>query len=134
MLITRFTFRDTERLKRKKLIDQLFASGKSFYIHPFKVIWLLTANPLPSPAQVLISVGKRAMKRAVDRNSVKRQVRELYRQQKGMIGEYLIANNRHVLIGIIFTGNEILPHSLAKEKINMALARLLREMKRETEH
>jgi len=70
-----FTFRDTERLKKKKLIDQLFAKGLSFYHYPYKVVWLFSPNEQPLPAQMMVSVSRRMMKRAVDRNRVKRQVR-----------------------------------------------------------
>jgi ribonuclease P protein component len=128
-----FTFRDTERLKKKKSIDQLFANGMSFYIHPFKVIWMINETEQPSPAQVLISVGRRVMKRAVDRNRVKRQVRELYRQEKESIYAYLEEKQRYALIGIIFTGNDFLPFPVAKEKINLVMARLLKEFKRNIE-
>jgi ribonuclease P protein component len=128
-----FTFRDTERLKKKKSIDQLFANGMSFYIHPYKVIWLINETEQPSPAQVLISVSRRVMKRAVDRNRVKRQVRELYRQEKETIYAYLAEKQRYALIGIIFTGNEFLPFPVAKEKINIVMARLLKEFKRNIE-
>lgn len=128
-----FTFRDTERLKKKKLIDQLFANGMSFYSHPFKVIWLVTEVEQPSPAQVLISVSRRMMKRAVDRNRVKRQIRELYRHEKAMVYQYLEEKHKYALIGIIFAGNELLPFPNAQEKINQLMVRLLKEMKRHSE-
>jgi len=128
-----FTFRDTERLKKKKLIDQLFANGMSFYSHPFKVIWLISETEQPSRAQVLISVSRRVMKRAVDRNRVKRQVRELYRHEKEVIYDFLAEQHRYALIGIIFTGNELLPFPTAKEKINQVMVRLMKEFKRHIE-
>jgi ribonuclease P protein component len=132
-LMAGFTFRDTERLKKKKLIDQLFANGMSFYSHPFKIIWLITETGQPSAAQVLISVSRRVMKRAVDRNRVKRQVRELYRHQKSMIYEYLAEKQRSALIGIIYTGSELLPFPVAKEKINQVMVRLLKEFRKQIE-
>jgi ribonuclease P protein component len=131
--MTAFTFRKPERLNRKKLIEQLFARGSSFFIYPYKVIWLLMDAEHPYPAQVLISVSKRAMKRAVARNSVKRQIRELYRHKKHEIYAILSEKGRHALIGIIYTGSEKLPFELAEQKINQVMARLLKEMRKQLE-
>ena len=129
-----FTFREKERLKKKKLIDQLFTSGMSFFSYPFKVVWLLTESDHPYPVRVLISVSRRTMKRAVDRNRVKRQVREVYRHQKDKIYAFLEEKKQHALLGIIFTGNELLTHEQTSEKINQVMARLLKEMKKQIDH
>lgn len=124
-----FTFRKAERLSKKKLIDQLFASGRSFFIYPYKVVWLLIDldQDQPYPAQVLITASKKAMRMAVARNRVKRQTRELYRLQKHLLYDLLLEMNRHALIGIVFTANEIMPHDQASEKIKQVVERLLKE-------
>jgi ribonuclease P protein component len=74
-----YTFTKEERLCNKKLIDQLYHNGSSFLCYPFKVSWILSADPQPFPAQVLFSVSKKRYKKAVDRNLVKRRLREAYR-------------------------------------------------------
>src|SRR6266446_10214859 len=100
MTTPRFTFKKEERLSRKKLIDELFKSGSSFYLAPFRIIFappekIGTGLNLPpekvginsgetscaraAPAQVLISVSTKNFKRAVDRNKIKRLIREAYR-------------------------------------------------------
>ena len=77
-----YTFTKEERLCNKKLIDELFHNGSSFLCYPFKVSWLLTDTPQEFPAQVLLSVSKKRFKHAVDRNLLKRRIREAYRLNK----------------------------------------------------
>lgn len=75
------TFSKEERLHSKRLIDDLFRNGSSFFIYPYRVIFVRIAG---SPgAQVLLSVPKRRFPRAVHRNLLKRRMRESYRLQKG---------------------------------------------------
>jgi ribonuclease P protein component len=81
----RQTFGKAERLNSKKNIQELFAKGSSFYLHPFKVIILPTTIQKDSLHQVLVSVSKRNFKRAVDRNLIKRRMREAYRVEKSQL-------------------------------------------------
>lgn len=73
-------FPKSEKLKKEKVIKQLFSKGKSVYKYPFKLLWLpnAVAEEQTNP-QVLVSVPKRAFKKAVDRNRIKRQIKEAYR-------------------------------------------------------
>lgn len=125
-----FTFKKDERLKKKKQIEQLFSSGQSFFVYPYKVVWLMTDSDLPVPAQILVSASRRALKRAVDRNKVKRQFREVYRYNKQEIYDFLEDKEKSALIGVIYTGHEILPFEDAREKIKQLLIRLLKEIKK----
>lgn len=73
------------RLKSRKAIDQLFKDGKSFTVFPFRVIYQFTKLPVSPDAfqlQAGFSVSKRHFKKAVDRNRIKRLMREAYRLQK----------------------------------------------------
>ncbi len=75
--VVKFTFKKSERLSSKKDIQELFNNGSSFYLYPFKVITLPADTS--KLHQVLFSVPKRLFKRAVDRNLLKRRMREAYR-------------------------------------------------------
>lgn len=77
-----FGFPKEERLCSKKQIDQLFASGKRFHTHPFRLAYLTMNLPEDSrlhPVQILISVPKKKFRKAHDRNRLKRQIREAWR-------------------------------------------------------
>jgi ribonuclease P protein component len=123
-----FSFRKDEILRKKKLIDRLFTEGSAFYIYPFKIYWLETSLDTSYPAQVLISVGKRSFKRAVDRNRVKRQIREVYRIQKHDLYNKLIDNQQQGILGIIYTTNSQFETGELEIKIKAVLKRLLTEM------
>jgi ribonuclease P protein component len=128
-----FSFSKDERLSSKKSIEKLFREGSSFFIYPFKVYWLLSPKDTEYPAQVMISVGKRAFKRAVDRNKTKRRIRELYRQNKISLYEHLEPGDRRCLLAIIYTSGAHLEYPELERKIKLVFRRLLQELSSVTE-
>ncbi len=83
-----FTFRKEERLVGKSLIDKLFKGGqsRSMSAYPIRVVYSMNDRQADGvPVKVMMSVPKRCFKHAVDRNRVKRQLREAYRQNKALI-------------------------------------------------
>ncbi len=81
----RFTLGREERLKSRKLIGKLYEEGKSIKVFPLRMVYLQTEHTSNYPAQVGVSVPKRNFKRAVDRNRIKRLLRESYRKEKHTI-------------------------------------------------
>ena len=77
-----YTFRKEERLCSRKHLDLLFKNGSSFLLYPFRISYLFIDEPASIPAQVVINVPKKRYKRAVDRNLLKRRIREAYRLNK----------------------------------------------------
>ena len=121
----KYTFPKEEHLCRKKLIEDLFSKqSSSFGVYPLRIVWIKAAAPTSAPPQVLISVSKRTFKRAVDRNRLKRLIREAYRLNKYRLTEQ--PNGHEIaLLGIIFTGKEKSPLALVERKLISALLRLL---------
>lgn len=109
-------------------MDRLFAEGSTFYIYPFKIFWLPVALETPNPAQILITVGKRSFKHAVDRNRVKRQIREVYRLHKHELYNDLVKDQYQCILGIIYTTNIHLPTEQLEVKIKAVLKRLYSEL------
>lgn len=77
-----FTFNKKEKLKSKKLIDLLFSEGKSVSAFPLRLVYLPTTFEDDIFAKTGVSVSKRNFKTAVDRNRIKRLLREVYRLNK----------------------------------------------------
>tara|TARA_B100000963_G_scaffold358476_1_gene383203 strand:- start:458 stop:826 length:369 start_codon:yes stop_codon:yes gene_type:complete len=78
----KFTLEKKERLKSRKLIEKLFEEGKTIRKFPLKLIYL-TIETLPAQSnKVSFSVPKRNFKKAVDRNRIKRLLREAYRLER----------------------------------------------------
>lgn len=114
-----FTFKKHERLSSKKLIDLLFSEGHSSKAFPISIKYLNTAKV--ADTQVLISVPKKKFKRAVDRNLLKRRVREAYRQNKKILQG---APGAPYLLGIIYISDEILSFREIENKLILVLNRL----------
>jgi len=123
-----YTFTKEERLCNKKLIDGLFHSGSSFLCYPFKVSWLL--NPEQEVcAQVLFAVPKRRFKNAVDRNLIKRRIREAYRLNK-QEHFYAMLNDtgKKIVFSLGYIGKEIEPYEVIEKKMLKLLSQLCEEI------
>ncbi len=116
------TFPKAERLHSKKLIQELFEKGSSFYLYPFKVLY--GPSPVQGPHQALFSVSKRKFKRAVDRNLIKRKIREAYRLNK-----HILTSDQEqqpsLLIAYIYTGKEIPDYHFLEKRLSKSLRRLV---------
>jgi ribonuclease P protein component len=117
------TFSKSERLCSKKAIEALFKNGKSFYCHPFLVIWAYSNSDIPFPAQIAVSVSKKNFKLAVSRNLIKRRIREAYRKNKHVLYNLLNSNNKKIVFTIIYRENSIYDYQTVenaiKQMINM---------------
>jgi ribonuclease P protein component len=104
-VVSQFTFNKKERLCSQKLIEKLFSDGDSFFCFPLKVVY--SQLPLPSkyPARVAFSVSKKNVKKAVQRNRIKRLMRESYRLNKN--GFYRQISEKKVAVFFIFVGKEM---------------------------
>jgi len=124
-----YTFKKEERLCNKGLIDGLFHNGSSFLCYPFKVSWLLNAGPQPACAQVLFAVSKRRFKKAVDRNLIKRRMREAYRLNKQeQLYTALIAADKKIILSLGYIGKGIEPYDLVEKKMLKLLSQLCGEI------
>ncbi len=113
-----FGFPKAERLCGKKKIEELFTNGSSFFLHPFLVKYL----PVPmGPHRLLITVPKKKFKRAVDRNRIKRLIREAYRLNK-----HILYNQPDAFfhVGFIYQDNSILSYTEIEQKVIILLKRL----------
>ena len=104
----RLTLKKEERLSSRKSIEQLFSGGsaRSLSSFPLRVVFrpLSEVAPLTPSVRMLVSVPKRYFKHAVDRNRVKRQVREAYRKNKAILTTAIaISNYAGVNMALIWT-------------------------------
>jgi len=116
----RFTFKKAERLSKEKTIQELFNRGSSFYLYPFKVVYLLNPDQSGIAPQVLISVSSRNFPRAVDRNLIKRRIREAYRLQKEIIQH----GSKQGVFAFLYTAKIALPFVEIKNKLFLVLEKI----------
>ena len=121
--MTNFRFQLGERLKSRKEIEHLFSGGsQSVGQYPLRLIWRPAMERRSAfPVQVSITVSKRNFKRAVDRNRIKRLMREAYRLNKGTLYEALPVQEQQLAWMIIYVGRD-LPEA---RKLNKAMLKLM---------
>ena len=119
----KFTLGKNERLKRRKIIEQLFAEGKSIAVFPLRVNFIFVTS-LTVPLQAGFSVSARTFKRAADRNRIKRLMREAYRLQKGLLYESLHKKQQQMALFVIYTGKELPDYKTVSEKKGVVLNKL----------
>lgn len=109
------SFKKIERLSSKKDITLLFETGKAKTIFPLKVIWRINPHESKFPCRVVIVVPKRFFKHAVQRNLLKRRIREAYRTQKSELYKELLAKGIQLDLMFIYTSKDKLEYSAIKE-------------------
>lgn len=97
------SFKKEERLTHKKWIDELFESGKVIKKYPLLGVWKKVEHPLEYPLQVGVSVPKRKFKKAVERNLLKRRIKEAYRLKKAEVYEEIEGN---FLLMLVYVAKE----------------------------
>ena len=94
-----FSFNKSERLKSRKVLDQLFSKGNTFLVHPFKVMYLMSGSEEVS-IRCGVGVSKKNFGKAVQRNRIKRLMREVYRLNKTPL--YDVVKNNQVNLFILY--------------------------------
>ena len=103
----RNTFPLKEHLKSKRVIEQVYANGTSVTSFPLRAIFIEQPQEEQEPtAVILINVAKKRFRHAVDRNLVKRRIREAYRTSKHPFIEALQNNNKKMAVAIIYIDNK----------------------------
>lgn len=122
----RFTLSKEERICSKKLINELFTgNGRSMTAFPLRVVFMKRTIVDDEPrAAMLVSVPKRYFKHAVDRNRVKRQVREAFRRNKSIITQNLTDDHEAVAMAFVWLTNEKFPSSEVENRMVRLLTRI----------
>ncbi|MGZ3880483.1 MAG: ribonuclease P protein component [Flavisolibacter sp.] len=123
MAAKRFGFGRKEKLKSRKQIENLFLTGKSFSMFPLRVTYKFMPSET-STIQVGVTAGKKYFKRAVDRNRLKRLIREAYRLQKADLTEVLKQKQQSAAVFFMYTGKTLSDFPLIKEATSKCLERL----------
>lgn len=122
----RFTLSKEERICSKKLINELFTgNGRSMTAFPLRVVFMKRTIVDDQPrAAMLVSVPKRYFKHAVDRNKVKRQVREAFRRNKSIITQNLTDDHDAVAMAFVWLTDKKFPSSEVENRMVRLLTRI----------
>ena len=113
----KFTFPKSEKLCGEQTVDHLYKNGKRFVVWPLRVTYLQVVE---APTQVLIWAPKALFKHAVDRNKLRRQMREAYRLNKDIID----GEDMHYQVSFNYIDKEKQPYVIIEKAICKALKRI----------
>lgn len=119
-----YSFNKSEHLCSDISIAKLFENGESFISYPLRVIWKAEDTPGQSSVKVMVSVSKKKLKHAVDRNLAKRLVRESYRLNKLHLKNIVAANQKSVSICFIWIPDKTLTFKKTENRVKLALAKI----------
>lgn len=119
-----FSFPKKEKLKSRKLIEQLFAEGRSIKVRNVKLLFLETELPQDVPFQVGVTVPKKNFKSAVKRNRIKRLLRESYRLNKP---ELFNNSKGNFAFLFLYLGKEMTDYHPIERNVQAILQKFLKE-------
>lgn len=119
-----FGYPKAVRLYQNNHIQRLFEQGAHLSQYPFRALFL-RVNDLPGPPiRILISVSKRYVRKAVKRNRLKRQIREIIRLHQRILQDGAKERKDTLLVAVLFAGKEMPDYTLMEQKIIQILTRL----------
>lgn len=130
----RFTFRKAEHICLKSEIENLFSAGStSMSAFPLRATYRKQTYAGQGPhVKVLLSVSKRHLHHAVDRNRAKRQIREAYRLQKHLLTEAIPADMA-INVAFIWLADHPMSSKLVSARMNQILQRIRQNVVAEVE-
>lgn len=124
----RNTFPKAEHLYGKTAVDALYATGKTFFCYPIRVVFRRAEKRDDIPARLLVNAPKKRFKHAVDRNHIKRQLRESYRVNKGILFDYLAGKEYQLHFSFNYIGDKLEPSSFVLKRAKLALEKLIKQL------
>ena len=122
------TLNAAQRLKQRKKIDALFASGQKFSVADLRAVYQLMPAMEQSGLLIGVGVSKRFFKKAVDRNRIKRRMREAIRLLRPALVSSLEAAQKELHIFVLFTGKELPDFASCNEMMQQVVNRLIRKL------
>ena len=117
-------FPKIEKLKSTKDLDELFGGGKSIHEPPIRAIYKKKAEKSTVALSVGVSAPKKLIKLAVNRNLIKRRMREAYRLNNYQLKQTLKDSDIQLNLMFVYTSKQLLSYSEIEDKIKVILNRL----------
>ena len=113
-------------------MQELFSKGKSFTVFPVKVFYMEPGKQQDNVVKAGVGTSTRNFKKAVDRNRIKRLLREIYRMEKIPLQEYLKSSGKQITIFFLYVDKSMPEYAELKTKMHLALHKLVKQLNEET--
>ena len=126
------SFLKSDRLKSNKSIEFLIRKGRILRYFPLKAHFIIAEVKEPttkSTIKAAFIVPKRLFKKAIDRNRLKRLMREAFRKNKDSISEYFVNFNKSVDIAFVFIGDQPCEYFVIEEQMKTIFGELISKCK-----
>jgi ribonuclease P protein component len=124
-----FTLGREERLKSNLSIQELLKHGRTVSLFPLKIYWNFSSDPHQKyPVRAAMSVPKRKYRRAVDRNLMKRRLKEAYRLNKYMLYDTLDQHQQKIQLIILLLSDEFIPYKQLEQGMREIFRKLVNKL------
>lgn len=120
-----FGFSAKEKLKSRKQIGRVFQEGRHINLPSLRISWILEPGNSGEPLQAGVGASSRHFKHAVDRNRIKRLLREAWRLQKQPLRTKLATHQQHMAVFLIYTGKDLPTYDDVYPRVGEAIEKLI---------
>jgi ribonuclease P protein component len=124
-----YTLGRSERIKSRKKTETLFRSGKNLHLSSLRITYMVTEE---AGLQVGVSAAKRYFKKAVQRNRIKRLLRETWRLQKNELRQLTDQRTRGLSVFIVYAGKDMPDYESLRQQIQLTIKKLQHIFQKET--
>jgi ribonuclease P protein component len=125
-MVKTFSYSVKEKLKSRKLLDELFASGKSFSVFPVKIFYKEIEEAIDFPVKVGVGSSIRHFKKAVDRNRIKRLLRESYRLHKQPLIDFAVEHDKMIVVFLLCIDRSVPLQETLHSKMPVIIDKLIK--------
>tara|TARA_B100000700_G_scaffold163735_1_gene181215 strand:+ start:229 stop:603 length:375 start_codon:yes stop_codon:yes gene_type:complete len=121
-------FKKKEIISSKSDIKDLFNSPRYIKLNSLNLIWKYSSENSRYFVNILIVVPKKNISKAVDRNRIKRVIRESYRKNKNNLIEVVKKQNKKINIAFIYQDLKIKPYTKIETEMKDIFVKLKKEL------
>lgn len=115
--MSEFSLRKAEKLCSRTAVDQLFAAGSSAVAYPLRMVYHISDRSYGAPAQFMITIPKKKIRKAVGRVLLRRRIREAYRLNRQCFLPALLESGKKIDIAFIYMHKEADDYARIEQKM-----------------